>query len=642
MVKKLKILYLLEDSSYDEAKVSRILNKAGIDFSFFLVNQLHEYQNALEKFSADLILAEHSTFEFDSFDALKIFKQTGLKIPFILITDNVSEEFAVNVLKEGADDYLLKTNLSRLPNAIENALEKRRLEVEREQFVSDIIASQSLLREAEELAKFGSFQIDLKTEHIQWSDGTYRIFGYKPNEGKLSYEFFIQHVHPEDVNEFASSLSYTINNLDSGEFLFRIIDKNQNIKYIESKIAIKRDKEGIPFLVTGVNKDITDRKKAEEKIASHEELIRLSQAMAHIGSWERDLKTDTLYWTDELYRIYSLEPQSEIISFQRLMQFIHPEDREKVKEVVKKCIENYQPYSVNFRIILEDGSEKFLLSTGEIVLNKNNQPVKMRGMAADVTMAKKSELQLLKLNKELEERASALTSSNTELEHFAYIASHDLQEPLRMVISFLQLLDKKLQANYDPQMNKYINYAVDGAMRMKIMIQDLLEFSRVGIKREFSQVDCNNVVNRIISVFKLTNENLKADFTVNNLPVINSSEHLIHQLFHNLIGNAVKYCNNNCAIEIGCTENNTTWQFYVKDNGIGIDPQFFDKIFVIFQRLHTKKEYSGTGIGLAICKKIVENLGGSIWVNSDLGKGSTFYFTIPKQIYETQKGNITD
>lgn len=632
MTKKLNILYL-EDSAYDAEIVGRLLKKAEIDFSFLLVDRQDEYKEALKKFQPDLILADHSLFQFNSFDALTIFKETGLKIPFILVTGTVSEEFAVKILKEGADDYLLKDNLARLPNAIENALEKQRLETEREQFLAGTIATQALFKEAEQLASFGSWQYDLLTEESKSSDGLLRIFGYEPGEVEFTYQFFLAHVHREDVADLITYFTDAIDNLNSNECVFRIIDKNHNLKYINCKLMVKRDKEGKAILLTGVNQDITDRKKAEEKNSTYEELIALSQAMAHIGSWERDLKTNELIWTDELYRIYGLDPKVKDITAQRFFGLIHSEDREMVKEAISNCVENHQPYSLHFRIIAADGIERILYATGELVLNKNEEPVKVRGMAADVTGAKRSEQQLLQLNKVLEERATDLTASNSELEHFAYVASHDLQEPLRMVISFLELLERRLKDNLDEKAKKYMDYATDGAHRMKIMIQDLLHFSRVGNDGQLSQVDCNAVVNNVRSVFQLNNPSQEATFIIKKLPVINAYEHQVQQLFHNLISNALKYSNREkCEIEIGCKERNKMFEFYVKDNGIGIEPQFFPKIFIIFQRLHTKTEYSGTGIGLAICKKIVERLGGNIWVTSEIGKGSTFYFTMPKSL----------
>ena len=233
-----------------------------------------------------------------------------------------------------------------------------------------------------------------------------------------------------------------------------------------------------------------------------------------------------------------------------------------------------------------------------------------------------------KLNKTIAE----VQKINRELEQFAYVVSHDLQEPLRMVKSFIQLLDNKIGNSLDDTDNTYFNFVKDGAERMQRMIHDLLEYSRVSnVTEKVGEVDCFELVNSVVKIFRPEIDKIKADIRIENLPQIVGIKSKIHQLFQNLIGNAIKYRNpQNTIIEIGFTEEEQFYKFYVKDNGIGIDPKYFDKIFVIFQRLHNKSAYSGTGIGLAICKKIVELHGGKIWLESKLQKGTTFYFTISK------------
>jgi PAS domain S-box-containing protein len=234
---------------------------------------------------------------------------------------------------------------------------------------------------------------------------------------------------------------------------------------------------------------------------------------------------------------------------------------------------------------------------------------------------------------EIQKRSEELAKSNAELEQFAYIASHDLQEPLRMVTSFLSLLEKKYKDQLDKQAEKYIYYAVDGAMRMRYIILDLLEYSRVGrMAYTIEEINANELIHEVTQLNQtLINEN-KTMIIWENLPVIKASKISLRQVFQNLIGNAIKYHKKDVApvIRIRADELPAYWRFSVSDNGIGIDPLFFDKIFILFQRLHHRDEYSGTGIGLSICKKIIENHKGSIWVDSDLGKGSTFYFTIQK------------
>jgi signal transduction histidine kinase len=244
---------------------------------------------------------------------------------------------------------------------------------------------------------------------------------------------------------------------------------------------------------------------------------------------------------------------------------------------------------------------------------------------------------LQRLNMDLGKRAAELSASNAELERFAYIASHDLQEPLRMVSSFLQLLQKRYGGQLDERADQYIHYAVDGAERMKGLIRDLLEYSRLGTGKEgFDWVDCGDVMAEVGEVFRERVVAVRAMLEIGPLPRVWGDRVQLVQLFQNLVSNALKYASDEPpVIRIAAEERPAFWEFSVTDNGIGIDPQFFDKIFIIFQRLHNRNEYSGTGIGLAICKKIVERHGGRIWVESDGGRkrdgGSTFHFTINKK-----------
>jgi PAS domain S-box-containing protein len=251
----------------------------------------------------------------------------------------------------------------------------------------------------------------------------------------------------------------------------------------------------------------------------------------------------------------------------------------------------------------------------------------------DITALKRAETQLQHVNNDLGRRAAELATSNAELERFAYIASHDLQEPLRMVTSFLQLLQKKYQGQLDSKADQYIHYAVDGAERMKALIMDLLEYSRVGSGMEgFTPVDISVVIREVGDTFREKIVAARAQVDVGPLPDVTGDKVQLTQLFQNLVGNALKYQSTDPPrIRIRAEEEGAHWKFSVADNGIGIDPQFFDKIFIIFQRLHNKTDYSGTGIGLAICKKIVERHGGRIWVESVPNQGSTFYFTVQKK-----------
>src|SRR3989338_1717532 len=239
--------------------------------------------------------------------------------------------------------------------------------------------------------------------------------------------------------------------------------------------------------------------------------------------------------------------------------------------------------------------------------------------------------ELCHAREELTQRTRELSRSNQELEQFAYVASHDLQEPLRMIASYTQLIAQRYRGKLDADADEFIGYSVDGATRMQAIINDLLKLSRVGTHNTvFTRVNAQAELDRALANLRLVIEDSGASIVCDPLPSLNADESQLTQLFQNLIGNALKFRGSNSpCIQIGAEHQGEEWVFHVRDNGIGIVPEHSERIFLMFQRLHGKKEYPGTGIGLTICKKIIEHHVGRIWVESEQGKGSTFYFTIP-------------
>lgn len=271
----------------------------------------------------------------------------------------------------------------------------------------------------------------------------------------------------------------------------------------------------------------------------------------------------------------------------------------------------------------------FLLLAGAVIFQEMGQrrraEEEVRNLNADL------ERRVADRTAELAERAKDLARSNSELQQFAYVASHDLQEPLRMVASFTQLLAKRYSDKLDDDAREFINYAVDGAKRMQTLISDLLSYSRVGTQgKAFELVHCDAVLDRVLKSLKIAIEDNGAVIAREPLPAVSGDSIQLSQLFQNLLTNAIKFHGEKPPlVQISAKKNGSTWKLSVRDNGIGISPEHADRIFVIFQRLHTKTEYPGTGIGLAICKKIIERHGGRIWVEASPGGGSTFFFTIP-------------
>ena len=229
-----------------------------------------------------------------------------------------------------------------------------------------------------------------------------------------------------------------------------------------------------------------------------------------------------------------------------------------------------------------------------------------------------------------------LERSNDELAQFAYVASHDLQEPLRAIVGFLQLLESRYAGQLDEKGRQYIKRSVNAGHRMQSLIQDLLTLSRVNTKgRPFESTDLNGVVTEVLNRLEKQIQEKAATVTTESLPNVMADPKQIHTLFQNLISNALKYNEHpEPAISIGCREQENDYCFFIKDNGIGIEPKFYERIFIVFQRLHGRQEYHGTGVGLTLCKKIVERHGGSISVESEKGQGSTFFFTLPKKRME--------
>jgi len=328
-----------------------------------------------------------------------------------------------------------------------------------------------------------------------------------------------------------------------------------------------------------------------------------------------------------------LEMDEHEIVFKPFEELMHPDDYAETKKEYDETITgDRQSHNFINRYRTKSGAYKWISWSSSAVFGENGY---VFAYGRDVSEMIKAQEDLKQLNQKLEMHAQELAISNRELEQFAYIASHDLQEPLRMITSFMSQLEKKYGPTLDDRAKKYIFYAVDGAKRMRQIILDLLEYSRVG-KYDYNleSIPLNELINEVLYLDQSLIVEKGARVTVSNLPTIECYRPPLMQIFHNLIVNAVKYNRPGVPpdIDISATSSGPYWVISVKDNGIGINSEYFDKIFIIFQRLHSPGEYEGTGLGLAIVKKVVESLGGKISVTSDVGNGSTFKVMLPKKM----------
>lgn len=389
--------------------------------------------------------------------------------------------------------------------------------------------------------------------------------------------------------------------------------KDGSTVWVASTMNFIRDSDGRPIEMLGVLRDITDRKRAEELFRALSESSPVAIYVVSDGTFQ---------FVNPQFQRYVGYTEAELLGMDPL-EMVFPEDRSRVRQNAVQMLRGERAAEYEYRIITRSGQTMWVMETVISIQYLGRRAA--LGNLMDISERKESE-------EKLKETLAELERSNKELEQFAYVTSHDLQEPLRMVASYVQLLSQRYKGKLDTDADDFINFAVDGANRMQRMIQDLLAYSRLSTRgKSLELTDCEAVLNQVIDNLKLAIEESSTVITHDALPVVPADDSQLSQLLQNLIGNAIKFRSEvPPGIHVSAVERGSDWLFSVRDNGIGIDPRYHERIFVLFQRLHRRDQYPGTGIGLAICRRIVERHGGKIWIDSELGKGSTFYFTIPK------------
>jgi PAS domain S-box-containing protein len=462
------------------------------------------------------------------------------------------------------------------------------------------------------------------------------------NMNKSSQTGSFRNVHPVIGRDFSEAMhilwpsivaeeiiSHFRHTLDTGESFYspRFTNLRNDILSIESyewelhRMTLPDGQYGVICYYF----DSTDLRNAQDSLRESQDKLDIALENAKIGLWEWNLKTNELIWDRRTESIFGFDPGKFDKKYETFENSINEEDLPHVMNSIDQTLKSDIPLETIFRTKSVNGVYKHVSAKAILKKDKAGSPVSLSGVCFDVTGMKKStEQTIIKLNEEL-------LRSNKDLQQFAYVASHDLQEPLRMVSSFTQMLAKRYNDKLDQEARDYIKFAVDGSKRMYELLNSLLAYSRIQTKgREFAEVDLNIVLEKVQKNLSLRIEDRQAKINIKKLPVISGDEAQMIQLFQNLLENGIKFNPNTPSIIISSKAKFDNIIFSVKDNGIGIEPQYFEKIFQIFQRLHPREEYYGTGIGLAICKRIVERHGGTIWVESEIGKSTTFLFSIPK------------
>ena len=426
-------------------------------------------------------------------------------------------------------------------------------------------------------------------------------------------------IHPEDIDEVNEKINKSFTTLLELELIFRVLLHRKKIKWVKVLANPKRLEDN-SVLWNGYARDITKQINTENELKTIQDRYKYAIEAANDGLWDWNLKTNEVYYSPrwkEMLGFKNHELEGTVEDWQKR---VHPDDILKTYEDLQRYFDGKdEAYTNKHRVLCKDGSYKWILDRGKFV-NEGEDNKRMVGTHTDI-------------NQQIEYE-NLLKEQNQNLENFALLTSHDLQEPLNSIISFIDLF-KESDSQLDDLGKQSIDTIEKMAYRMKSFITDLLEYAKIGkqkifttfpIKRLFDNLkfDLNSIIEKNKVVINFEVEDIK----------IRAVENDLLKVFQNIVINSIKYQskNNKPVININLENLKTEYLFKIQDNGIGIEPKYYDDIFNVFNRLHTRKEFEGSGLGLSFCKKVIEFHSGKIWVESKLGEGSTFYFSIPKNV----------
>ena len=483
------------------------------------------------------------------------------------------------------------------------------------------------------------FDWDIEKDIIFWKNSMLtEALGYKEGMERDNLTQWLNGIHPDDLEVFQKSLNSFLVNKEVTNWTpeyYRIVKADNTYAYIKGLAYVIRNNDGAAIRMVGVIRDVTTIRKERFRLKLLESVVEnMGDSVLITESEPLDLPgPKIIYANPAFYDLTGYSAEEILGKSPRILQgeLSNLESLKQLKVALQKGIP-FKLSTVNYK---KNKVPIWIKGVINPIFDEKGNCVNWIGVQRDVTEEKNAEITLKELNKTLLEQAQKLELSNKELEQFAYIASHDLQEPLKMITSFLQLLERKYDSQLDDRGREYIKFAVDGSQRLKQTITELLDYSRVG--KSENKDELININDLIIELHEVLSEDIaekKAKIEIGTLPNIVAKRTPLRQIFQNLIGNALKYARTDTppTIKIIAEEGVDSWQFVVQDNGMGIPEEHHEKVFIIFKRLHTKKDIPGTGLGLAITKKAIESMGGKIWLESEVGKGSSFFFTIAKQL----------
>ncbi len=486
----------------------------------------------------------------------------------------------------------------------------------------------------------GLWDWNVETNDVFFSKQWKAMLGYTDSEIENSFEEWEKRVHPEDLDRALGIIQDYLNNkVNIFSVQHRLKCKDGHYKWIEGRgKIISRTKEGKPLRFIGTHTDISDRKNAEKLLLYQQELLKEMGRAAKIGGWEFNVKTGAGTWTEEIARIHDIDPDEET-NLQLGVSFYEGKSKVKIENAIKEAIENGKSYDLELELISAKNIHKWVHSIGRPVI-ENKKVVSIRGSFQDITERKSVEEEIKKLNEELEirvkQRTKELELANKELETFTYSVSHDLKAPLRGIDGYSKLLLELYAKNLDDEAQGFIATIRSSTQQMNQLIEDLLNYSRLErSQKDIKKINIQKLINSITTFYKneldLGGYSLEIDIPDIELT---TDENGLTIAFRNILENAIKFTSEKPVpkIEIGLDDQPSSWIIRIKDNGIGFDMKYHQRIFEIFQRLQRTEDFPGTGIGLAMVSKAMQRINGKAWAESSPGIGSTFYLEIPKLI----------
>ncbi|HVX48807.1 MAG TPA: ATP-binding protein [Chitinophagaceae bacterium] len=624
MEEPIKILHL-EDTATDAELVYRYLKKAGININVLVVAERASYTKALGDFNPHLVLSDHTLPFFNSVEALLLLQEYDATIPFILVTATVSEEFAVEMIKRGASDYLLKDRLQRLPNAILKALEGKRMEQQHKEVLHNIINSEALMNDAQALAQFGSFDIDFAAGTVKLSNLIYQLFGFTPGQAGAVYQVFYSNTSNNAVDKIRLSIEDVYVDLVPNKNSYTLISKTGRLKFLSAEFKLLKNADGSLTGVKGFLLDVTRLKSAENQLQQSEANLKTIFETTDTGYVLCAAGQQIILFNKKAAAMLEEHSGQPLRAGVPVSAYIPAERRLFVEEIIyKAALGESSMYETSF--VNKKGEAKWYFFRWFPITGSNNRHHGIMLAVSDTTERKRMEI-------ELETIAADLIVRNNALEQFAYIVSHNLRAPVANITGIANVLEAS-EVLTEEDCRQLLDALKTSTGRLDSVVKDLNDILRMTYKTTEQKTDVyiQQLVEEIKAELEVlmqkTGAVIETAFAAGTY--LHAVKSFLYCIFYNLIVNSIQFKSpqHTPFIQVGVVPGNSGWELSFSDNGKGIDlHKYGNKIFGLYQKLDTASP--GKGMGLCIVKTLVDNMGGKIKVQSKPGNGATFIVTLP-------------